>query len=132
VCPEGQHLHQGVVTHDDDSDGEVDRTKEMGWFCADDACNCSKFHRCAGPEDVMECPPPPNTDLQECKPKYHCWYDASGYKTCRRLHSSNCSDTNSTHCNCFCPVPETRHQTPYTPKPSSHPPLHPKPQNSRP
>jgi len=113
ACPPGQHAETVPVSTDVAGNFVQGRV-----FCQDD-CNCSKFHRCAGPEDVMECPPPPNTVVQECKPKYHCWYDASGYKICRKLHPSNCSDTNSTHCNCFCPVPETRNPKPETRNPKN-------------
>ncbi|KAJ1464109.1 hypothetical protein T484DRAFT_3647787, partial [Baffinella frigidus] len=97
TCPPGQHAEtvpESTHLAANLAPGRV--------FCEDD-CNCSRFHRCAGPEDVLECPPPPSSDLQECKPKYHCWDDASGYTTCRKLHPSNCSDTNSSHCNCTCP-----------------------------
>jgi hypothetical protein len=108
TCPPGQHAEtvpESTHLAANLAPGRV--------FCEDD-CNCSRFHRCAGPEDVLECPPPPSSDLQECKPKYHCWDDASGYTTCRKLHPSNCSDTNSSHCNCTCPVPETRNPRPGT------------------
>ena len=73
-----------------------------GTHCVE-ACNCTlQGDLCAGPRDLFQCWGDAAGD-QECQPRYHCWLDSAGNKICRKLHASNCTETNASRCNCACP-----------------------------